>query len=430
MSLNAGICRDRRVFYPYERNCYRQRTHNEFKSCARAAENRSSKKKTKNTSVGGIKGTSPLVQIFEYPKQVILDYMHLCCLGHMSTLIHRWLPMLSTDALMKINSSLLSQRFPNDMSVKFNYPLQCSADWKAKHFRVFLLHIGLPLVLWHLPPNVASHFSFYSLFVKLLHCPESHDEIVLADKIIHLYCKTAPAVYDETIEIYSLHAHLHLPQQVLNHGGLCFTSAFCFESAIRYLKQKAHGTRDLGRQIGEWIEIEKSTQLAPLEIPGPTGMNKVRFDSSLLDKYRMDLQRALNQLQMNLNGVILFLRFKDTFITYHSVLYDLPFGCESHIVSFSSPTSSTEYGHVIVFVGYNEHYYALIQKYQPNNASISDHLSLPAEIKRKMNDLFPIRILTQSFILVSTKKIRHKCIKIESHNMTFLSEIRADYEHD
>lgn len=331
---------------------------------------------------------------------------------------------------MKINSSLLSQRFPNDMSVKFNYSLSCCADWKAEHFRVFLLHIGIPLVLWHLPPNVASHFSLYSLFVKLLHCPESHDEIALADSIIHLYCKTAPEVYDATIEIYSLHAHLHLPQQVLNHGGLCFTSAFCFESSIRYLKQKAHGTRDLGRQMAERIEIEKSMRSAPLEIPAPIGLNKIRIDSSLLDKHRVNLQSALNRLNIDVDDITLFLRFKDTVVTYHSLLYDLPFTCQSHIISYSSPTSVIEYGGVIIFVECNEQHYAFVQKYESNNTSISDHLSVPDEIKRKMNDMFPIRILTQSFVLTSVRNIRHKCVKVESQNMTFLSEIRAGYEHD
>ena len=93
------------------------------------------------------------------------------------------------------------------------------------------------------------------MFIKLLHCPKSFDEIQLADKIIHYYCQRAPQVYDETVELFSLHAHLHLPQQVYIHGGLFFTSAFCFESAIRYLKKKAHGTRNLGTQISDFTLV-------------------------------------------------------------------------------------------------------------------------------------------------------------------------------
>ena len=171
----------------------------------------------------------------------------------MSTLIQRWKTMLSPEAFIEINKKIFSQRFPHNMSVNFNFPLSSSEEWKAKHFRVFVLSIGLPYMLSYLPPLVASHYALYSMFVKLLHSPKSNLEIELADKIIHYYCRTGPDIYGETIELFSLHAHLHLPQQVLTHGGLSFTSAFCFESMIRSLKKKAHGTRNLVTQIADWI---------------------------------------------------------------------------------------------------------------------------------------------------------------------------------
>ncbi|CAF1396987.1 unnamed protein product [Didymodactylos carnosus] len=63
----------------------------------------------------------------------------------------------------------------------------------------------------HLPPLYASHFVIYSLAIKLLHAPATDDEIDFAIQLIHYYCKTAPLVYDPSIELFSLHAHLHLP---------------------------------------------------------------------------------------------------------------------------------------------------------------------------------------------------------------------------
>ncbi|CAF4947389.1 unnamed protein product, partial [Rotaria socialis] len=53
------------------------------------------------------------------------------------------------------------------------------------------------------------------MFVKILHCPKTLEEIKLADKLIYYYCQTSSTVYDPKIELYSLHAHLHLPAQVL-----------------------------------------------------------------------------------------------------------------------------------------------------------------------------------------------------------------------
>ena len=179
----------------------------------------------KSGSIYGIKGKSSLLKIFDYPKQIILDYMR----------IQYWLTKLDNGALADIDPKLFSQRFPHNMNVKFNYPLNSYNDWKAKHFRIFILSIGLSYILPHLPSLLASHFALYSIFIKLLHCLKSIDEIDLADKIIHYYCRTAIQIYGETIELFSLHAHLHLPQQVLTHDGLCFTSAFCFESMIRHI---------------------------------------------------------------------------------------------------------------------------------------------------------------------------------------------------
>lgn len=130
--------------------------------------------------------------------------MHLCCLGHMSTLIDRWLPMLNSKDLSKINSLLLAQRFLQDMTVKVNYPLSYSINWKA-NFKCWS-SFGRALFA----KKILSYFSLYTLSMRLSHCPESSDEIELADKIIHLYYQNTPMIYDETIEIYSLHAHLHL----------------------------------------------------------------------------------------------------------------------------------------------------------------------------------------------------------------------------
>ena len=42
-------------------------------------------------------------------------FMHLCCLGHMSTLIQHWLTKkLDNDGLADIDSKLFSQRFPHN----------------------------------------------------------------------------------------------------------------------------------------------------------------------------------------------------------------------------------------------------------------------------------------------------------------------------
>jgi hypothetical protein len=428
--FHEGSYYEQQVYYPYNKNNYRQRTHDEFVATARAVDNRASCRKKNGSVIDGIKGTSPLLRVFEYPKQIILDYMHLCCLGHTSTLINRWLTMLNTEALTEINSKLFSQRYPHNMNVKFNYPLNLCKNWKAKHFRVFILSIGLPYMLSHLPPLIISHFALYSMFIKLMHCPKSNDEIQLADRIIHYYCRLAPEIYDKTIELFSLHAHLHLPQQVLTHGGLCFTSAFCFESAIRYLKKKAHGTRNLATQIADWVNTETVVTRPPFQLSTPTVINSIDINNSIFDTYRHDFLNVLHTLIQNENEVVLFLRYKDAFVTYHTVLYDLPFSCSSYIISYKSVDSSVGYGQIIIFLKYHDDYYAFIQKYKSTEKNIFDYVSVPKELKAKLNELLPIRGLSNSYAIIPVADICRKCIQVESKGHIFISEIRVDYEHD
>jgi hypothetical protein len=193
--------------------------------------------------------------------------------------------MISADALIEINAKLFSQRFPHNMSVKFNYSLDSYSDWKAKHFRIFVLCIGLPIVVRHLPSIVASHFAL--------------------SKIIHYYCQTAPQIYGATIELFSLHAHLHLPQQVYTHGGLAFTSAFCFESALRYLQKKAHGTRNLGTQISHWINSETVLPRPPFQLSKSIGVNSININNPIFDKYRPHFLHVLRLSARIENDVIM-----------------------------------------------------------------------------------------------------------------------------
>ncbi|CAF2836011.1 unnamed protein product [Rotaria sp. Silwood2] len=87
--------------------------------------------------------------------------------------------------------------------------------------------------------------TFKIVCIKLLHCPKSEEEIDLAQSLIDYYCRAAPQVFDESIELLSLHCHLHLAEQAKRHGGLVFSSVFCFESCIRHLKKMVHGTQYL-----------------------------------------------------------------------------------------------------------------------------------------------------------------------------------------
>ena len=117
----------------------------------------------------------------------------------------------------------------------------------------------------------------YSIAVKILHAPESDDEVDLAEQIMNYYCRTASLVYDPSVELFSLHAHLHLANQVRRHGGMAHTSAFRFESCIRFIEAKAYGSKNLVSQIAYWINLRTMMDKECVKIPTPTTVNVSSF---------------------------------------------------------------------------------------------------------------------------------------------------------
>lgn len=260
-----------KVLYPYSPTDRRPRTQRDYISSAQEAMKKSKGKK--EIAVDGIKGVSSLLKIFEYPSQIVYDFMHLVCLGHVPTLINRWCLRMSKKTIFDIDEKLKTLHFPHNSNIIFLESIKMASHWKAKNCRAFILNIGVPLMAFSLSKLIFSHFVVYAVAIKILHAPESRQEINFAERLMDYYCRTASRVHDPSIEIMSLHAHLHLADQVRENGGLSYTSAFAFESAIRFIQRKAHGSMHLASQIAYWLNIQSSNSSRII----------YRFDDILLD---------------------------------------------------------------------------------------------------------------------------------------------------
>lgn len=201
------------VVYPFtHNNNNRTRTHDDYLNAAREALRRS--KNGKEVPVDGIKGLSVLLKVFNYPDQILIDYMHMCCLGHFPALARRWCKRIDKPTINSIDEALARLQLPHNINVVFLDSLSLSDQWKAKNGRLFILNIGVPIVTLHVPKLLASHFVIYAMAIKILHSPLSSNEIEFAHSLISYYCETAAFVHGPSIEIFSLHAHTHLPEQV------------------------------------------------------------------------------------------------------------------------------------------------------------------------------------------------------------------------
>jgi hypothetical protein len=140
--------------------------------------------------------------------------MHMCCLGHFPALARRWCKHLDKVSIGSIDDILARLRLPHNINVSFLDSFSMSDQWKAKNGRLFILNIGVPIVTLYVPKLFASHFAIYAMAIKILHSPLSSQEIDFAHSLISYYCETAAFVHGPSIEIFSLHAHLHLADQV------------------------------------------------------------------------------------------------------------------------------------------------------------------------------------------------------------------------
>ncbi|CAF1611018.1 unnamed protein product [Rotaria magnacalcarata] len=265
-----------KVVYPYSKNDYTARTHEDYLKSAREAVKKS--KGRKQVATDGIKGLSCLFKIFNYPCQIIFDYMHLVCLCHIPSVIHRWCQRISKSSIQDVDQRLKQLRTPHNIKVVFLESIQSVNLWKAKNSRLFVLYVGVPIMTNRLPTLLFSHFIIYSLAIKLLHTPQSEQDILLGERLLHYYCRTIANIYDSSMEIFSLHAHIHLGHQVRLHGGLAHTSAFAFESAIRYIKKSAHGSINIASQIAYWNNLRCTTQLKKFNL-AETSLIDVREES-------------------------------------------------------------------------------------------------------------------------------------------------------
>ena len=228
------------------------------------------------------------------------------------------------------------------------------------------------------------------------------------------------------IVCYSERSHLVFQ----DHGGLAFTSSFCFESAIRFTKNKAHGTTDLGSQIAYWTDVDTIIPRQHLDLSPPKLVDEIRLESSLLNRFRDSFIEELNVLKKNVTRIKLFLRFKDVFSTYHSLIYDRRFTCSSHVISYHDDNRQTQHGRVVLFYYCDDVNYSFIQKYDAAPIKLSNFLDIPEVWKETMDSFYPVCQIVDQFTIIRTADIVSKCISVPFQQYQCITDRRVQYEHD
>ena len=208
-------------------------------------------------AVFGVKGTSPVHDILEIPDMVLLDYMHQVLEGEYTRRFSKWLSGTCPSEFTLDNNitkedlsrQLQSTSVTHDFNRKLR-PIEEFKKWKASEKQTLFLHVGLPVMKGHFPPELFYHHCLLVTGVRLL-CEDSITEaqILIADAMLSSYTRLLPTLFDITEATYNSHSLTHLADQVRSHGPLILHSGFVFESMLAHLKRLFHGTRGIPDQI-------------------------------------------------------------------------------------------------------------------------------------------------------------------------------------
>ncbi|CAF2017626.1 unnamed protein product, partial [Rotaria magnacalcarata] len=183
-----------------------------------------------NKILFGVLGRSPLSSLLSIPKQSTFDYFHLILEIHLRTLLCDWYDVLkrNPNALNFANDCLADIQYPHSFN-RYPYDLGNYSKWKASQLRTFLLYAALPVLLRlcitmpnHFPDMYIFHFSLLFVYTRVLRHFACRDEIYNMPVFIHTYLSLFSSLYSKCRELFSVHALIHLWEQVRDHGGLAY----------------------------------------------------------------------------------------------------------------------------------------------------------------------------------------------------------------
>ncbi len=166
--------------------------------------------------------------------------MHLSLQGHVKWLIKKFFYTKNavcyvgknTDSL---NSIIKKMKVPHFINRKFPL-LDVIEKLKSSELKIFIFYWALPLLLSFLDSELWYLLCQYVFSVRILYEPiQDRSVIKVADDLINSYVRLSSQIYGKEVADYTVHAHLHLPKQVLRHGPLHCHSQFAFEVNFHFI---------------------------------------------------------------------------------------------------------------------------------------------------------------------------------------------------
>jgi hypothetical protein len=422
----------RKMTYPPNETRYPLRDSNEFNEIALLAEET-------GDEILGIKGKTPFSNIITLPDQVPFDYMHLVLQGHSKWLLNNYFFKKQFECYIgdkkdEVNEFLTLHKVPHTMSRKFNI-IHKNLMYKSSEIKLFIFHLCIPLFIDILPIDYWCLLFIYVYSVRSLYEPVHKAELKEIEKMINFYYESLNEYFNESVYDYTVHAHIHLVDQVKKHGPLGCHSQFVFEGALGNLKNLVNGSRGYIQQIVRKIIFYNNAKDEPSETAKKDTLLKPLAKKQLTDD---DVNFFIvNGFNIQLDEVLTATRCKIDGKTYHSKFYSRKGKTNSYTVCFRDKSKKERYGEIIEFYEISKKFYCKILSYKlVEDCSILPRSCIPKNFQkfvnlRNFNKFFKAYDATKyETLIIDSKNILCKCLIVQSKRNSFFSKLTYDFEHD
>jgi hypothetical protein len=387
-----GVLRGREVFYPHSDVPCERKNSSDYATFSIGNYSRN--------ACFGILGSTPLSRILSLPTQCPKDYMHLVASGHFKWLLQTWQSMFTRDAFDEGTRFVNRVNMPRCFGYQF-LPLNACSSWKAKHYRDFLLYIAPVFAVLFIPDVYVEHFMNYFVYIRNLHFFDSPTELDQLETIFSQYARQIENLYGYRSSLCSLHMHVHLVRQVINHGALSMTSCFSRESYLGSAIKICHGSRQVLQQFVDWYDIDQAIRSPCSFTIEDIFTRELIFDQNYVDRAHLEqMQTAFKtctiarsmQVSQNLNEIA-NVRFKRGFSIFHSSVYSRGGRSKSSFVSVSYAHCSFDehafcFAELLFFFSFERKNYAFAKIFPCNRRSLSKGLSLSGNVRRCLENTF------------------------------------------
>ncbi|CAF3426754.1 unnamed protein product, partial [Rotaria sp. Silwood2] len=433
-----GRSLDKQVFYPHSSTSYPVKSIDDYR--------RYGVSNSSYITTLGIKGPTPLTDILLLPIQIAVDYMHLVCSGHMKTLIGYWHKMLLPRVFIEASDYLMSITLPHCFNHQF-MPLVDYNNWKTKYYRDFLLYVSPIFCILFLPDKYALHFLHYFIYVRILYHYQSMSELDNIDLLFDEYYKNLSTLYGPKSELFTVHLHSHLKEQVVRHGALSMTSCFARESYLGLALTMCHGKMYILEQYISWHLIDRSlyekNTIDVNDIFINEKFNERYLNMQLITKYKTTLTECLIEQKFAFDQTLeiqYYTRYYRGFKTFHSMVYSRTGKAISYQVSLVNPKCTQIkkkcFADVILYFKLCNVYYAFVKQYPCINASVGIGLTtvaIPQNVVERLDCYYGLfNVKKYSYKIVPVGDILNKVIKMgwSEQNIFVFTDVVVDWEHD